>query len=129
MIREVTYYQAVCDVCGAVDDGGEFSAWADPDSARMSALDGDDWTEVEAAVLPGITGPAVYKISGDLDQPPRCIRSILICAEHHGDGVEWCRDCDEDLPEDAWNMTPDGHAEQACPNGHWNAITPRENPR
>lgn len=52
-----------------------------------------------------------------------------ILAEHPGDGVERCRDCDEGLAEDAWNMAPDGHAEQACPNGHWNAITPKENPR
>lgn len=129
MIREVTYYQAVCDVCGRVDDGREFSSWSDPDSARMSALDGDDWTEVEARCPDTETGGHIYQVTPIDGSQSYSSRSILICPEHPGDGVQWCRDCDDDLAEDAWNMTPDGHAEQACPNGHWNAITPKENPR
>lgn len=129
MIREVTYYQAQCDVCGRVDDGWEFSAWAAPDSARMSALDGDDWTEIEARCPDTEDGGNVYQVTPTNGGQPYSYRSILICTEHRGDGVQWCRDCDEDLAEDAWIIGDDGDAEQACPNGHWNAITTKENPR
>lgn len=42
-VQEVTYYQAVCDDCGAVDDDGDFSAWGDTDSA-VEAAEASDWT-------------------------------------------------------------------------------------
>lgn len=42
-IRPVTYWQAVCDRCGCVDDSGEFSAWSDPEGAELHAGD-CDWT-------------------------------------------------------------------------------------
>lgn len=129
MIREVTYYQAQCDVCGHVYDGGEYSAWYDPDSARMSALDEDDWIEVEARCPDTEDGGSIYRRTPiDGGQPYSC-RSILICTEHHGDGVQWCRVCDEDLPEVAWNIGDSGDAELACINGHLNTITAKENPR
>lgn len=33
-VKQVTYYQAQCDCCGAVcDDYGDFSAWSDPGAA------------------------------------------------------------------------------------------------
>lgn len=48
--------------------------------------------------------------------------SMFDVPEHPGDGVQSCRDCDEDLAEDAWTIAPDGHAEQACENGHWNTM-------
>ena len=35
--REVVYYQAVCDCCGAVCDGDEYSAWNDPEQAIESS--------------------------------------------------------------------------------------------
>lgn len=33
MIKEVTYYQAACDCCGADADYGDYSAWADAGDA------------------------------------------------------------------------------------------------
>jgi hypothetical protein len=42
-VQEVTYYQAVCEGCGAVDSDGDFSAWADADSAVEAAIEGSDW--------------------------------------------------------------------------------------
>lgn len=50
-IKEVTYYQAVCDCCGAVDDGGDYSAHADEDAALESAIDSDDFKEVDGELL------------------------------------------------------------------------------
>ena len=53
MIREVTYYQAVCDRCGHVDDDPEFggcSAWSDADSARSVALE-SDWVEIDGKLV------------------------------------------------------------------------------
>lgn len=129
MIREVTYHQAVCDVCGRVDEGGEFSASADPDSARMAALGWGDWIEIEARCPDSEDGGSIYRATPLNGGQPYSYRSILICTEHPGDGVLRCRDCDEDLPEDAWNIGDSGDAELACINGHWNAVTPKETPR
>lgn len=107
MIREVTYYQAVCDVCGAVDDGGEFSAFSDPDTARMGATDSSEWTELEVPVPPGASGPGVYeyRLPG---RPPRRARSVLVCCSHSGDGIQWCARCDGDLDEAGWSLADDG---------------------
>jgi hypothetical protein len=40
-VKEITYYQAVCDRCGKVDDEGEYSAYSDPGYAIEVAQDGD----------------------------------------------------------------------------------------
>ena len=44
VIRAVTYYQAVCDFCGKVDDEGEYSAWSDHGDAHDNAIR-SDWIE------------------------------------------------------------------------------------
>lgn len=45
-LREVTMYQARCTECGTVvDDYGDFSAWADPDTPRNSVVENDGWFE------------------------------------------------------------------------------------
>lgn len=48
MIREVTYYQAVCDRCGKADDQGEYTAWGDRESALTVALDDGCWQYLDA---------------------------------------------------------------------------------
>lgn len=42
-VQEVTYYQAVCDLCGNVDNEGDFSAWADCQSALDAAGNSEWW--------------------------------------------------------------------------------------
>lgn len=127
-IRSVTYYQAACDKCGHVDDGGEFSAWVDPDQARMAALD-CGWTELEVRVPDTESGPSIYAVipggpgSGN---PTHRERSILLCEDHTGDGVTWCARCEDDLDESAWTLNPTGELVQKCPNDHLNTITIKE---
>ncbi|MFD3594300.1 hypothetical protein ACFWU5_16375 [Nocardia sp. NPDC058640] len=56
MIREVTYYQAICDKCGvSAHEGGDFSAWADATNALAEA-EGCDWTAPGPASLT-VDGP------------------------------------------------------------------------
>lgn len=43
--NEKMFYQAVCDKCGAEDDGGEYQFWADKGQAVESVTDNDDWFE------------------------------------------------------------------------------------
>lgn len=124
MIQPVTYYQAVCDVCGTVDDDGEYSAWGDPDTARMSAVD-VGWTELTVPALPGTSGPSVYRVQRSLDSPPVVERSILVCEAHSGDGLHWCATCDEDLDPKAW-QPHFGPIIQACPNQHRNVVRLRK---
>jgi hypothetical protein len=46
MIKPVTYYQAVCDGCGYIDEDGDYAAWGDAVTAEQVALD-SDWTKDE----------------------------------------------------------------------------------
>lgn len=58
MIKEVTYYQVICDGCGKdAQEGSDYSAWADRDTARIEP-EASDW-------LTGV-GP------DDLDLCDRC---------------------------------------------------------
>lgn len=100
----MTYYQAVCDTCGRVDDEGEFSAWADHGSAVDQALQGG-WNQLEAA--PG--GESFLLCEG--------------CAETNV--VRWCARCDCDLDADSWSLT-DGTLTQTCELGHLTTITLKE---
>ena len=118
MIQPVTYYQAVCDICGTVDDDGEYSAWANEDTARMSAVD-CGWTELTVPALPGTSGPSVYRVQRTLDSPPIVERSILICEDHPGDGLHWCATCDDALDPKAWQPNLRQQL-QVCANNHRN---------
>lgn len=126
MIKEVMFYQAVCDICGNVDDGGEFSAWSTADDARMVAVEAD-WIEIQVRV-PTTTprGSNIYVVTRD-GHEPFLERSILICpshAERHHRG--WCSTCEEDIDESGWafSFAPNGGEAivQRCRNGHPNAI-------
>lgn len=122
MIKEVVFYQAQCDVCGALDDGGEFSAWAAADDARTVACDAE-WTEFQVKV-PTTTprGSNIYIVTRD-GQEPFLERSILVCGAHTGDGVHWCAKCEDDLNEDEWSVSVRGdQISQTCPNRHLNEI-------
>lgn len=53
-VREVTFYQVVCDRCGAIaQEGGEYAAWATRQAAVDEAHDAmwlcGEWDEVEQA--------------------------------------------------------------------------------
>lgn len=121
MIKEIVYYQAQCDVCGYVDAEGEFSAWADPDSARMAAVDAE-WTEIEVLAASHAEGGHVYIVKRE-GQTPYRERSILLCHDHHGDGIDWCKTCEDDLDESNWALWPNGNRiSQTCPNRHENRI-------
>ena len=37
-IRRIDMFQAVCDLCGAADDRGDYIAWADHDQAHDDAV-------------------------------------------------------------------------------------------
>ncbi|WP_394161631.1 hypothetical protein [Galactobacter valiniphilus] len=114
--KEVTYYQAVCDVCGTVHDG-EFSAWADPsDASTQASYDG--WIEVEVPLAADATEyDSIRTTTGEK------WRSILICGKHGSDGIEWCEACEEDLNEDGWRISEDGkHIIQVCESGHENNV-------
>lgn len=121
MIREVTYYQAQCDVCGAVDDGGEFSAWSEPDDARMTAVDAE-WTEIEVPVPNDAESGEIYRYTPE-GRTPYNVRSILLCRDHVGDGVFWCSTCEDDLDESQWALVEGEEAiMQVCSGGHENTI-------
>ena len=51
-IREVTYYQAVCDGCEKVHDYGEYAAWSCADGAFDAAID-CEWVKVGDSLLCG----------------------------------------------------------------------------
>lgn len=72
MIREVTYYQAVCDACGYTNDEGEYAAWSSDGGALDDAL-ASDWIE---------------------------LGNVLLCERHVGKG--WCSTCEDDLNENGW---------------------------
>lgn len=97
-IRSVTYYQVQCDACGAVDDGGEYSAWSEPDAA-VQAAESADWL-----CLTDVAGVAYHLCDGHLE------------------GVLWCATCEEDLDADAWTRVADGRISQVCVEGHLNRI-------
>lgn len=52
-VREVVFFQAVCQCCGLVLDeyGGDFAAVATPEEARREALEGGDWQLIEGLLL------------------------------------------------------------------------------
>lgn len=121
MIREVTYYQAQCDRCGTVDDGGEFSAWIEPDHARMTATD-SCWIEIEVDAPSGAEGANVYTYTPE-GKPSYKRLSILLCESCQGDGIQWCAKCEDDLDEAKWTLWPSGNRiSQTCPNRHENRI-------
>lgn len=121
MIREVTYYQAQCDKCGTVDDGGEFSAWSEPDHARMTATD-SCWFEIGVDAPSRMEGANVYTYTPE-GKPSYKRLSILLCESCQGDGVLWCEKCEDDLDEAGWALWPSGkRISQTCPNGHGNHI-------
>ena len=121
-IREVTYYQAKCDMCGVVDNEGDYSAWADADSARMEAT-GSEWTEIEVTVSDDVTGAAVYRVSREGQEPFNQL-SVLICRDHTGYGIHWCATCEEDLDESGWtHIAQDDAIGNVCPEGHANFIS------
>lgn len=123
MIAAVTYYQAVCDVCGYVDEDGEYSAYSDPDTARMTALD-YAWAEI---LVPSETnaGLDVYTFRSWDGGAPRYERSILLCQKHTGDGVLWCAICEEDLDERGWTLQGLTVLTQTCSEGHVSTISLR----
>lgn len=126
MIKAVTFFQAQCDICGNLDDGGEYSAWISPENARTVAIQEAEWVEIKVRA-PSTTprGPHVYVVSRE-GQKPSLERSILICerAGHHG--TDWCQACEDDLDESGWafSFAPNGGEAivQTCPAGHSNAI-------
>ncbi|ALJ19556.1 hypothetical protein [Microbacterium sp. No. 7] len=126
MIKEAIYYQAQCDVCGTVDDGGTYSAYLEPDHARMAAVDSAEWTEIEVRVSDDAEGGEIYTYAPD-GQAPFKKRSILICQGHNGAGIGWCSTCEDDLDEATWVITADGRTIlQTCPNRHLNTVTLKE---
>lgn len=121
MIKEVTYYQAQCDVCGYIDAEGEFSAWMDPDQARMTAVDAN-WIEIEVQAHSTAEGGHIYIVKRE-GQAPYRERSILICYAHDGAGIHWCATCEDDLDESKWTLWPTGNRiSQTCQNRHENRI-------
>ena len=82
-IREVTYYQAVCDgPCGQVDDGGEWSAWSAPDGAKAAAEDAG-WVTI-----------------GDKLVCPDCVRWCTVCEnEQVVIGTDVCTYCQSKVKE------------------------------
>jgi hypothetical protein len=47
VIKEVTYYQVICDKCGAdAQEGSDYSAWADRETARIEPQASDWLTDV-----------------------------------------------------------------------------------
>lgn len=122
MIREVTYYQAQCDRCGMVDDGGDFSAWSEADSARMSSCD-SGWNEIEVRVPDSAEGASIYRHTPMSGDAPYSSRSILLCENCQGNGVAWCWRCEDDLDEAKWAVTIGGDAiVNTCPNLHPNTL-------
>lgn len=100
LIKEVTYYQAVCDSCGLVDDQGEYTAWSERDHARLSAV------EAEWLVLTEANG-----------------NEFLVCELGcRGEGADWCKTCDDELRNDGWKVRIPGTISQLCPNEHLNTI-------
>lgn len=97
-IRSVTYYQAVCDICGTVDDGGDYSAFSASETAQINATECTEWREITWR-------------GGD----------YLVCNDHSGDGVDWCAACDDDLDLDGWSLVG-GVLVQSCENGHESRI-------
>lgn len=124
MILTPTYYQAQCDVCGAVDSGGEYAAWAEPDAARMGAIDAG-WTEIEVRDHGGSLGPNVYIVRPLSGEPEYKECSILICEDHSDTPAGWCATCDADLPESGWTLIQPCLI-QTCPSGHLNHIDLKE---
>lgn len=121
MIREVTYYQAECDVCKALNDYGEYAAWSAADDARSTAIE-CEWTEITIRVADDAEGPNIYTVKRDGEEPFK-ERSILLCDQHTGDGVLWCDECEEDLDENKWRFSLAGnYLLQNCPKGHLNQI-------
>lgn len=58
MIREVTYYQAICDGCGvSAHEASDFDAWGEPVDALLEA-EGVDWVTPGSDGL-GIDGPGL----------------------------------------------------------------------
>ena len=79
-IREVTYYQAICDGCEKEHDGDDYSAWSCADGAREAAFE-SDWVQVQDRLLCGMC-----------QNCPSCgyLRQDL------GEGYLVCEDCKED---------------------------------
>lgn len=51
MIREVTFYQVICDGCGAsAHEASDYDAWGTPDGALLEAED-FDWVMPDAEGL------------------------------------------------------------------------------
>jgi len=121
-IKEVMFYQAQCDACGALDDDGDFSAWSEPDHARMTACE-SGWVEIEVKVPATASGHAIYMVRRE-GQPAFKERSILLCPDHGGDGINWCAICEDDLDLTNWHITDRGHEiSQTCQNRHLNKIS------
>lgn len=124
MIRDVTYYQAQCDRCGSVDDGGDFSAWGEAEFARMAALNGG-WAEIDVRVANGARGSNIHAVTPLSGDSTHLIRSILLCTSCQGDGVDWCAQCEADLEGTKWAITSRHQRaiENTCPDGHRNTIS------
>lgn len=124
-IRPVTYYQAVCDRCGHVNDGGDYSAWSDIDEARMDAVEAG-WTELSVRV-PSTTPMAApsYIVRPGGKGEGHLERSFLVCEDHTYVGS--CARCDDDLDEYGWAIPTHSSAlVQTCPSGHINTIKLKE---
>lgn len=49
--QPVTMYRAVCDRCGAADEGGEYFAWQTPEDAEAAAADYGEWKRLDEGDL------------------------------------------------------------------------------
>lgn len=82
-IREVTFYQAVCDRCGSPHDDGEYSAWDDGSLA------------IEAAADYGWFGRTKVVASSPPDEKNPFGRTILETVEVVCDSCATCDVCGE----------------------------------
>lgn len=68
MIREVTFYQVICDACGvSAHEASDYDAWGTPDGALLEAED-FEW------VMPDIEGvnPRIEAPDGGVGGPHYC---------------------------------------------------------
>lgn len=83
MIKEVTYYQVICDCCGRdAQEDSEFSAWSDRETARIEPEASDWLTNI------GLDGIDLCdRCQGDEDDQRECKHEKL------GRDHEKCPDC------------------------------------
>lgn len=78
--NEKMFYQAVCDKCGAEDDGGDYQYWIEKSQAVEDVTENSDWFE-RTRVIKRLPPSATHPIGSTVRETVE-----LICTD--------CRACD-----------------------------------